>query len=829
MKTSIRFACLAAASAWMVASLADALPDGYVEGQWIESSGTQWIDTQLCPNCTDKVEVKFMLPRQSSANAFLYCARGVNNANTFTCLKTSENKLRLDRKDDAVGLSEKLSAQVDHVLTVDGNDQSYCLDDNPITCKTTADFTPGGDFVLFGGYSGDKTVVSNCGSYRLYSFRVTAADGTVRADLVPCVRENDGAVGLYDLARMSFYGSSGSGTLSFRRRYPLERLPSGYLKCRWLKSSGTQWINTEFVPHSRDRIETKVVFTELKNGQHYGIYCARSAEGKRSFTCMRDTKSNFRFDHHGEDVPVAGESNCRPEVGVPYEIAADGRTLDCSVNGSPVTTMYDATYVVGSPFALFATHQGTLSPEAVAGLAKMALYYFRVKNGDGVLQAEMIPCLRTVDGAIGLYDLVNEKFLPNAGSGSFVTVLEELPEEYDACEWIESSGTQWINTRYTPLASDRIAMNFSQMQSKPSETYALYCARSADGSCSFSCIHPANQGLRFDHHNLSSSGWGLSNVQPGGRESICLEADGATSSCTTNGVHVATMNAGTFDVGSELVLLGLHSGTLTDEGVTGRVKVRLGAFRVYDRFGIPSCDCVPCVRREDGELGLFDLVNRRFLGNSGTGVFRTKRTALPAGYSPRKWILSAGKQWIDTQFRPVCTDKVEVKFMLPRQSADNMFLYCARGVNNANTFTCLKTPENKLRLDRKNGAVGTSGTLGAKEDYTLTADGNTQTCFLNESEIACTPTEGFAPGGDFVLFGGYSGDKTVVSNCGSFRLYSFTVTAADGSAQADLVPCVRDSDQKPGLYDLVNDRFLFNAGQGDFRTDELKGLLMIVR
>ena len=32
----------------------------------------------------------------------------------------------------------------------------------------------------------------------------------------------------------------------------------------------------------------------------------------------------------------------------------------------------------------------------------------------------------------------------------------------------------------------------------------------------------------------------------------------------------------------------------------------------------------------------------------------------------------------------------------------------------------------------------------------------------------------------------------------------------------NFVPCYRVSDNKPGLYDLVNDEFLTNSGTGEF-------------
>lgn len=48
----------------------------------------------------------------------------------------------------------------------------------------------------------------------------------------------------------------------------------------------------------------------------------------------------------------------------------------------------------------------------------MRLYYCKIFT-NGVLQKEFIPCYRKNDGVIGLYDLVNNAFYTNSGSGTF--------------------------------------------------------------------------------------------------------------------------------------------------------------------------------------------------------------------------------------------------------------------------------------------------------------------------------------------------------------------------------------------------------------------------
>jgi hypothetical protein len=47
------------------------------------------------------------------------------------------------------------------------------------------------------------------------------------------------------------------------------------------------------------------------------------------------------------------------------------------------------------------------------------VYYFRYYDKDNTLICNLVPCYRTADGVIGMYDVVRKKFLTNVGSGSF--------------------------------------------------------------------------------------------------------------------------------------------------------------------------------------------------------------------------------------------------------------------------------------------------------------------------------------------------------------------------------------------------------------------------
>ena len=50
----------------------------------------------------------------------------------------------------------------------------------------------------------------------------------------------------------------------------------------------------------------------------------------------------------------------------------------------------------------------------------MKLYYLEIYD-NGLLVRSFVPCIRDEDGTIGLYDVVNNKFYTNQGTGSFMS------------------------------------------------------------------------------------------------------------------------------------------------------------------------------------------------------------------------------------------------------------------------------------------------------------------------------------------------------------------------------------------------------------------------
>ena len=196
----------------------------YIQGTGTGSNGAM-IKTAIIPLCTDKVE--FEVCFTSNASQCIYCARTkTSTPDSFSGFLLS-SKFRIDRANSAGSLNSvktvSVNGTVRYRVTADYKYRSVEIDGgdfglvNQIMVSNQT-FTVGGPLALFSSYEKSSSGASwsgetrnNGGTFRLYSFKLTGEDGTVKLDLVPVVKDN--VTYLYDRKSGELLGkSSGSGT-----------------------------------------------------------------------------------------------------------------------------------------------------------------------------------------------------------------------------------------------------------------------------------------------------------------------------------------------------------------------------------------------------------------------------------------------------------------------------------------------------------------------------------------------------------------------------------------------------------------------------------------
>lgn len=391
------------------------LPEGYTEVQYIQSSGTQWIDTGFKPNQNTRIKMDCNVIGFNSGDAFLFGAR-IASGNTAFCLAADDANTRWFALYGNAVQNPTGTCVGKH--SIDFNQNVLTLDGKNFTFEKTT-FQSSYNLLLFATIT-NGNVDSQRGKMAVYACQIFDNGNLIR-DFVPCI-DPTGAVGLYDLVGGKFYGNTGTGV--FLAGPPRATLPDGYTQLEYIQSSGAQYVDTGFKPNQDSRVLIKLSTSETGSHTVFGADLGWTDDG---------FALGVGFTHHGKETgTISGLNN-----GSPHEVDFNKNII--SMDGNPVLTMGNSTFSVPHNLALFANNRAGGIQEKTT----MVLYYCRIYDGNTIIRG-YIPC-KNAGGAVGLYDLIGQKFYGNAGSGSFTAgpvVTWDEPEEpaetLDPYTWYES-------------------------------------------------------------------------------------------------------------------------------------------------------------------------------------------------------------------------------------------------------------------------------------------------------------------------------------------------------------------------------------------------------
>lgn len=197
------------------------LPDGYTEVEYIESSGTQYIDTGYKPNSNTRLTMKCDMPAQSSYPKAVFGGRdgATSSLNSFVVWAFSETYFRMDYGSATVNLTTSTIGS--HLIDKNKNLNTI---DGVSSNNSSATFQSSYNLCLFAMLDPDG-VDSRMAAMKLYECCVYESDVLVR-NFVPC-KDESGNAGLYDLANDIFYKNVGADAFSSGEDipYPPEKDP----------------------------------------------------------------------------------------------------------------------------------------------------------------------------------------------------------------------------------------------------------------------------------------------------------------------------------------------------------------------------------------------------------------------------------------------------------------------------------------------------------------------------------------------------------------------------------------------------------------------------
>lgn len=173
-------------------------------------------------------------------------------------------------------------------------------------------------------------------------------------------------------------------------------LPSGYTKLEYIESTGTQYIDTGFVPSSK----TSVII-DFNSSASSGVIIGQDSGYKVNGFMLAMTV--VVFDRAKKDLSISANNR--------HVVQLDPQNFKIDNGESSVITI--RTFNGDYPLFLFGNNRAGSFSEGVP----MRLYACQIYNGSAV-EFDFVPC-KTSAGVVGLWDNVSNKFYSNAGTGSF--------------------------------------------------------------------------------------------------------------------------------------------------------------------------------------------------------------------------------------------------------------------------------------------------------------------------------------------------------------------------------------------------------------------------
>lgn len=379
-------------------------------------------------------------------------------------------------------------------------------------------------------------------------------------------------------------------------------VPSGLIELDYIESTGVQAIDTLVIAKDITKVVTDFQLVSVVSGTESQVMAVWSDENN----CMQCGSNGTNFMATSRGTTYSQTSNVL------------ARTIGTSAP-------------VGSPnisISIFAQNN-------TSWLSKTKLYSCKIYK-DTTLVRDFIPAKRVSDGMCGLWDKVNYKFYTDINGNNFTASSEKsaIAAIGTPIEYIQSSGTQYIDSNFIPKATTRTIMKAEPMAwSAWSAFFGTRNATSPTASQAYIAAIPAATLYRSDYFGSSLTAETPTVMQ-------VTNIDKNKNICSFNNI-IITNTSSTVNATTNMFLLALN-----DVGTAKYfLSAKLYSCQIYDGNTLVR-DFIP-IKTTTNIYGLWDKVNKVFYKNAGTGAFTGGPAVALTGWHKIKgvWTKTAANTW----------------------------------------------------------------------------------------------------------------------------------------------------------------------------------------
>lgn len=379
-------------------------------------------------------------------------------------------------------------------------------------------------------------------------------------------------------------------------------ISSGLVELDYIESTGAQAIDTLVIAKDITKVVTDFQLVSVVSGTESQVMAVWSDVNN----CMQCGSDGTNFMATSRGTTYSQTSNVL------------ARTIGTSAP-------------VGSPnisISIFAQNN-------ISWLSKAKLYSCKIYK-DTTLVRDFIPAKRVSDGMCGLWDKVNYKFYTDINGNNFTAGTEKtaIAAIGTPIEYIQSSGTQYINSNFIPKATTRTIMKAEPMAwSAWSAFFGTRNTSSPTASQAYIAAIPAATLYCSDYFGSSLTAETPTIMQ-------ITNIDKNKNICSFNNIMI-TNTSSTVNATTNMFLLALN-----DVGTAKYfLSAKLYSCKIYDDDTLIR-DFIP-IKTTTNAYGLWDKVNKVFYPNAGTGTFTGGPTVTLTGWHKIKgvWAKTAANIW----------------------------------------------------------------------------------------------------------------------------------------------------------------------------------------
>lgn len=400
----------------------------------------------------------------------------------------------------------------------------------------------------------------------------------------------------------------------------VSRLPSEYQEVEYIQSldqsEGTTYFETNIKYNSSNKYVFELEIKALPTTVNY---------------------TSFGWDGGGQiNVSKVVYDNGMQSIGIntlektkfiqTIEAGTSTNSIITAINSSETKTLTRkhenlSSYAMTNGYGIFVR----FSYGSIGEIRAFQLYSFKCSI-NGVLTNELVPCYRKSDNEVGLYDIVENKFYTNQGTGTF---LMGRPLVYDTIQGYQQ--VDYIEKQYSASNSSYLDSGIPASNDLVVEAELFNEIGTTDGSCAVfgSRIGFKNKDYTLNFANAISNGTKYdsrfgSNAYNYGDYLVeypndyhiltwgngALKINGETKLTMTNTSFQSTLNVYLF-AGNSNGSVGFYEGS-------GKTKVK---WLKMTKNGVLVRNFIPMKRISDNEIGMYDLVTNTFFTNQGSGEF----------------------------------------------------------------------------------------------------------------------------------------------------------------------------------------------------------------